>query len=153
MQTDELGPVRSTPDLLNAEASRERVMLMGSKVALALETAEAIGAQNSVERMAGHQMAKAHELAMRLAGSSLRFLRKAEDYNAVDAHAAANAANLEASRCANAAAKLMEAFQRGMLTMDTLRNGRKQSVTVQHVTVENGGRAVVAGAVQPQGGK
>jgi len=52
---------------------------------------------------------------------------------------------------AGAAARMMETFQRGLLTLDRLRNGGKQVVTVQHVTVGDGGQAIVAGKVSPGG--
>ena len=146
---DDTGPVRSPPNLLHAEASRERLALTGSKTALALDTAEAIGARNSAERMLGHQLAKSHELAMRLAGQALRFASKAEQAAILGAHAQATAANIEASRSANASARLMEAYQKGLLALDTLRNGRKQVVTVQYINVTDGGQAVVAGSVKP----
>ena len=48
---------------------------------------------------------------------------------------------------ANTAARLMDAYQRGLLTLDRLRNGGRQMVTVQHVNVSAGGQAVVAGTV------
>ena len=44
--------------------------------------------------------------------------------------------------------RLMETCQRGALTLDRLRNGGRQVVQVQHVTVGDGGQAVVAGTVQ-----
>ena len=53
---------------------------------------------------------------------------------------------------ANTAARLMETFQRGAMTLDRLKNGGRQTVVVQHVTVKGKGRAVVAGAM-PRGGK
>jgi hypothetical protein len=148
---DETGPVRSPPNLLHAEASRERLTLIGSRAALALDLAESIGAESSAEKMLAHQMAQAYELVMRLARQAIRFANKAECFDSMDAHAQAGAANIEASRCAHAAAKLMASFQGGMLTLDTLRNGRKQMVTVQHVNVQNGGQALVAGAMTPPG--
>ncbi len=101
--------------------------------------------------MLAHQMAKAHELMMRLAQQAMRFANKAERFDSMDAHAQAAAANIEASRCANAAAKLMASFQGAMLTLDTLRNGRRQIVTVQHVNVQDGGQAMVAAAMTPPG--
>jgi hypothetical protein len=55
--------------------------------------------------------------------------------------------SIEACRMANTAARLMDAYQRGLLTLDRLRNGGRQMVTVQHVNVAAGGQAVVAGAV------
>jgi hypothetical protein len=42
---------------------------------------------------------------------------------------------VEAVRCTNAAARLMSAFTDGALTLQRLRTGGGQTVTVQHVTV------------------
>ena len=44
-------------------------------------------------------------------------------------------------------ARAFETSQCGMLTLDHLRHGGQQVVTVQHVTVREGGQAVVAGTV------
>jgi hypothetical protein len=60
-------------------------------------------------------------------------------------------ANVEATRSAHAAARASEAFQRGMLTLDRLRNGGRQNVVVQHVNVGSGAQAVVAGAMNGVG--
>jgi hypothetical protein len=48
------------------------------------------------------------------------------------------------------AARLMETSQRGALTLDRLRHGGQQTMTIQHVNVTEGGQAVVAGTVQNQ---
>ena len=42
--------------------------------------------------------------------------------------------SIEAARMANTAARLMDAYQRGLLTLDRMRNGGRQVVTVQHQT-------------------
>jgi hypothetical protein len=41
----------------------------------------------------------------------------------------------------------MTTYQQGMLALQRLRTGGTQRIVVQHVTVEDGGRAVVAGEV------
>ena len=43
---------------------------------------------------------------------------------------------------------MMTAFQQGLLTLQRLRTGGQQVVTVQHVQVNEGGQAVVAGKVR-----
>jgi hypothetical protein len=48
---------------------------------------------------------------------------------------------------------MMEAYNQGLLALDRLRNGRRQVVTVQHVTVNPGGQAIVAGALKPKGSR
>ena len=52
---------------------------------------------------------------------------------------------------ANVAARLMETYQRAALTLLRMRNGGRQVVTVQHVSI-SGGQAIVAGAVSATGG-
>ena len=46
---------------------------------------------------------------------------------------------------------MMKTFQQGMLTLQKMRTGGRQEVLVQHVTVSNGGQAVVAGQLAPSG--
>jgi hypothetical protein len=57
-------------------------------------------------------------------------------------------ANLRVTRLAGASSRLMIAFQQGMMTLDKLRAGGKQTILVQHVQVNEGGQAVVAGKVR-----
>ena len=58
-------------------------------------------------------------------------------------------ANLRVTRLAGAASRLMVAYQQGLVTLDRLRAGGKQTIIVQHVQVNDGGQAVVAGKVKP----
>ena len=60
--------------------------------------------------------------------------------------------SVESCRLANTAARLMSAFNDGVATLQRLRTGGKQTVTVQHVTVAQGGQAVI-GNVQTGGRK
>lgn len=100
-------------------------------LAMGVDAAESIGAENSLEKMLAHQMAMAHEMIMRMADRSMSY----EHSRAGD--------QIEASRCANTVARLMGAFQGGMLTLQRLRTGGNQTVTVQHVNVQPGGQAVI----------
>ena len=43
---------------------------------------------------------------------------------------------------------MMDSYQHAMLTLERMRNGGKQTVVLQHVTVADGGQAVVAGQVK-----
>ncbi len=146
---------RTAPDLLDAEASQERLNLAreAGALTLALDAAEGMGAASPAERMIAHQMATAHAMAMRLAAKADAFAaRKFLTYQprAVDAAEEAKreqVASIEAARMANAAARMMEATVRAALALDRLRNGNRQTVVVQHVAVADGGQAVVAGAV------
>jgi hypothetical protein len=63
-----------------------------------------------------------------------------------------NGDSVEAYRLANTAARLMSVFQDGMLTLQRLRTGSNQTVTVQHVNVAPGAQAVI-GNVQTRGRK
>jgi hypothetical protein len=120
------------PDAVSLQASIQRVQLADSCGAfnLALDAAETIEAKDATEQMLAHQMAAAHKAAMDL------FAKSAQQRDTI-----------EQARLANTAARLMAAYQRGMLTLQRIRTGGKQTVTVQHVQVNSGGQAVVAGAV------
>jgi hypothetical protein len=100
-------------------------------VAMGIDAAESIQAENSLEKMLAHQMAIAHQMAMRFADRALSY----EHSQARD--------QTEATRCANTAARLMGTFQDAMLTLQRVRTGGSQTVTVQHVTVAQGGQAVI----------
>jgi hypothetical protein len=111
-------------------------------VAMGIDAAESIQAGNSIEKMLAHQMAVAHEAAMRMMDRGLSY----EHGKPGD--------QVEACRCINAAARLMGAFNDAALTIQRLRTGGSQTVTVrhQHVTVAQGGQAVI-GNVQAGGHK
>jgi hypothetical protein len=110
-------------------------------VSLAVDTAETIQAKNSIEKMIAHQLAAAHKLAMTLAGKAQNLIE--EDGSGW--HRPPTVYATEASRVANASAKMMDAFQKGTLALHKLRTGGTQTVTVQHVNVSDGGQAVVTG--------
>ena len=138
------------PDYVAAAASRNRLDLANEAGALefAVDTADTIEAENSLEKMLAHQLAAVHQSSMRLTG---QLNRQIERMNVIcpDQHHAANA---EAARTTNAIARLMQTFQQGVSTLQRLRSGGQQTVTVQHVTVGSGGQAVVAGAIGQAGG-
>jgi hypothetical protein len=107
-------------------------------LALGIDAAESIGAENSLEKMLAHQMAMGHEMAMRLGDRAMSYeLSRTED-------------QADACRCANATARLMTAFQGAVQTLQRLRTGGSQTVTVQHVNMAPGAQAVV-GNVQMGG--
>ena len=58
---------------------------------------------------------------------------------------------MEAARLAGSITRLMMAFQGGATTLQRLRTGGRQVVTVQHVNVAPGGQAIVAGEVTTGG--
>lgn len=138
--------LKERPDMLNAEASGARLELAvaAGSLAMAVDAVESIQAANSLERMLVHQMATAHKVAMQMAAKASDF---AGHIHSWDTQTRQQVQSIEAARMAGAAARMMETFQRGALTLERLRNGGKQVVVVQHVTVSDGGQAVVAGAV------
>jgi hypothetical protein len=54
-------------------------------------------------------------------------------------------ANIQTTRLAGALGRMSASFQQGMRTLQRLRSGGRQVVTVQHVQVNEGGQALVAG--------
>tara|TARA_Y100000294_G_scaffold140947_1_gene134827 strand:- start:1302 stop:2009 length:708 start_codon:yes stop_codon:yes gene_type:complete len=131
------------PDSITAEASRDRLELMLDVdcIGMGVDAAETIQAENSLEKMLAHQLATAHKLAMSFAKQALNYLNKPNcgPYDQNDAHA------IEGARAANTSAKLMDVYQKGILALSKVRTGGKQTVTVQHVNVADGGQAVVTG--------
>jgi hypothetical protein len=126
----------------DASIRRADLLLQSSinAVAMGIDAAESVGAANSIEKMIAHQMAVAHEAALRMTDRGLSY----EHSQPGD--------QVEACRCLNVAARLMGAFNDAALTLQRLRTGGSQTVTVQHVTVASGGQAVI-GNVQPGAGR
>jgi hypothetical protein len=120
------------PTHVNLNASIERVRLADDcgVFDMGLDTAETIGAKDATEQMLAYQMAAAHRMAMKMMEKSLE-----------------QRDTIEMSRLANTAARLMDVYQKAMLTLNKVRSGGKQVVVVQHVQVKDGGQAVINGAV------
>jgi hypothetical protein len=121
---------------LDASANRlELLTMLGTDVAaMGMDAADSIQATNSMEKMLAHQLAVCHDAAM-------RYVRKASVEQ--DPH--------NASLMMNLALRSMGTFQKGLLTMKSLRGTGQQCITVQHVTVEGGGQAVI-GNIKTEGG-
>lgn len=128
----------SNPDAPALEASYLRADLLQLGAVdlsgMALDAAKSIQAGNSLEKMLAHQMALAHASAFRLMDVAL-----------------GQKDSVEQTRLVNASARMMRTFQDGLLTLQRLRTGGTQTVTVQHVHVGEGGQAVI-GNVQAGGG-
>lgn len=124
------------PTSVNLNASIHRIELADGCGAfdLALDTAESLGAKNAAEQMLAHQMAAVHKTAMQLLENST-----------------GQRDTVEIARLTNAAARLMDTFQKAMLTLQRVRSGGRQVVTVQHVQVKDGGQAVINGTVTTGG--
>jgi len=125
--------LREGADRIAEDASLRRTDLLlqpsFNVVAMGIDASDAIGAGNSLEKMLAHQMAVAHEATMRLMDQALSFESRQE--------------SVEACRLANTAARLMGVYQDGLLTLQRLRTGGSQTVTVQHVNVQSGAQAVI----------
>ncbi len=120
------------PNMISVKASEERMeaALKAGVLEIAVDAAESARASNSIEKTLAHQMAASHKLAMTL-------VTRINDQMAA----------ADAGRLSNAAARMMLAFQSGVLTLHKIRTGGKQVVVVQHVDVSSGGQAVVAGSM------
>jgi hypothetical protein len=134
------------PDYVTARASQERLELAEGANALeaALDAADTIDPQNSVERMLAHQMAILHRAVMKLAQ---RFEEQVDRLQGAIDREAFQRFNVEMCRTGGTLARMASAFQDAQITLHRLRNGGNQTVVVQHVRVSDGGQAVVAGRV------
>ena len=95
-----------------------------------------------------HQTAVAYTLAMRLAGKANSWAKRAEQDFGTGNVAQAQMENIEAARLANSAGKLMLAVTGAAVSLEKLKHGTKQSVTVKYLTVSQGGQAIVAGVIR-----
>ena len=126
------------PNAVNTAASAHRADLLkkAGVTELALDAAQSIDASNSLEKMLAHQMALCHEQAFKLA-----------------TQADSEQDTLEKTRLLNTATRFMKTFQDALLCLNRIRTGGTQRVIVQHVQVNDGGQAVVAGQVKREGPK
>jgi hypothetical protein len=141
--------VRQSPELLAAQATevrlRQTAAVSDDAMILAVEAAESNAASTAMERDMLHQYAALHSFGMDLLAAGKRFLVTVTPWQPEGRQ---QLQSIEATRCAVAAAKAFGASQRAAQTWKYLRDGGRQVVTVQHVTVEAGGQAVVAGSVK-----
>jgi hypothetical protein len=146
---DAVGVVNTVadPDYVTASASRERLELANEagSLDLALDVADSIQAQDSLEKMLMHEMAVLHRGVMRAA---TRMNEELWDATSRDERGR-EAANVRACRLAGAISRMSATYQQGLLTLQRKRTGGNQQVTVKHihqqVNVTEGGQAVVAG--------
>jgi hypothetical protein len=125
----------AAPNSISAGASNQRMCAaLGADVLEpAVDAAVTAQAANSIEKMLCHQMAGVHFAAMRLLEES----------------ATPNLPPGEVARFTNAAARLIDVYQSGCLTLQKLKTRGTQRVLVQYqqVNVGDGGQAVVAGRI------
>ena len=121
------------PSQINQEASIKRLDYLANAgiYETALDIAESITPQNSLEKMLAHQMALAHDMSFKLSSMAM-------DQNDP----------VEIARLTNASARQMDVYQKALLALHKIRCGGKQTVVVQHVTVKDGGQAVVTGKMK-----
>ena len=136
--------VAASPTMLAADASLARLGIArdAGVLQMAVEAAQDAGAATATERMLAHQLAAAHQAAMGLLAAADAEMHKHRKAGYLNPTALA-----DATRSATAGARVLAAFAQGALALDRLRHGSRQVVTVQHVTVTEGGQAVVAGTV------
>lgn len=142
--------VRERPDMLAADASIKRLELADAVDVLALgaDMAETIRPGNSAKGAMAQQLAAGGALAMKLAAKAADFLVHARSSYRAERQ---QVQSTEAARCAAAATRMMEAYQRGLLTLERLRKRGRQTVVLQYVAVGDGGKVVVARAVATGG--
>ncbi len=115
--------VTSHPDMITASARTNRLELAmeAGVLSMAVDAVDTVQPANSLEKMLAAQLATLHMLAMKNAVTARTVADRAVDMYVPDNRR--QIANVEATRSAHAAARASEAFQRGMLTLDRLRNG------------------------------
>ena len=139
----ELRDTVADPNYVTVDASRDRLELANQAGCLeeALDAAETIDAQNSLEKMLAHQLAASHRSSMKMTEQLNACLGRMN-------HGYAERACVQATRLAGAIARMNGSYQSGVLTLQKLRTGGRQTVVVQHVNVNDGGQALVAGEMQ-----
>jgi len=134
--------IRRSPKVA-ALADNERLGLASEARAdeLALDMEQSAGAESSIEKAMTHQMAAAHAAALRIVGR-VNFELEHMGTRSRNEH---REATVEIARLSNAASRLMQTYQQAALTLAKMRSGGKQTVVVQYVHVNEGGKAVIAG--------
>jgi len=127
---------------IGASGKRARAAQSVGVLEPALDAADSAQAGNSIEKMLCHQMTAAHFEAMRLLEKSQQLSEKSDGGDG----AAVQRGHLVV-KYINAAARLMDVYQNGCLTLQKLKMRGTQRVVVQYqqVNVGDGGQAVVAG--------
>ncbi len=124
----ELCDTMATPGAVAVDASRDRLELLSQLgtdcTAMALDAADSMQAGNSLERMLGHQLALTHKLSMDYASKAAL---QTDPANSV--------------KMLNLSLRAMQTFQTGLLTLKKLRSTGQQRMTIEHVTVTDGGMA------------
>ena len=112
---------------------------------LAIDVAQSAEAENSLEKMLAHQLAALHLLMMKSTRRALQFEQRVSTHEALP-----QPSSIELGRLTSSVARMAMAFQEGLGTLQRLKHGTAQTVTVRHVTVQAGAQAVI-GTVQGGG--
>ncbi len=138
--------VRERPDMLAIDAARQRMELANKADALllSLDAANSVQPQNALEKMLIQEMAAAHVAAMELQAEARALLQRYK-------RTGFQQLNVEAGRTFNCAARMMSAYQDGMLTLTKARNNGQQTIVIQRMTVSDGGRGAMVGQVKLRG--
>jgi hypothetical protein len=154
--------VRERPGMITARASHLRLSLADQAESLvaSVDADETIQARNSLEKMLAHQLASSHRLGMRFVAQANGLLEKIRTWTPSSrfdggefTNRTEQLASIEAARLANSAARMFAAYQDGLLALDRMRRGGRQTVKVihQHVALAPGAQAVVAGNMKTGG--
>ncbi len=129
-----------TPNAIGQEASIQRTDLLLQRnfdvLSLALDAAETCRAENSIEKMLAHQLALAHVMVMKIGNAAMGEVE-------IMQRGLQPGQATELQRLANTVGRLMNTCQQGALTIQRLKTGGNQTVTVQHVNIADGGQAVI----------
>jgi len=154
-----LATMTEKPSQLAIDASDRRLDLLNDlglgTLEMGLDAAMSIQPKNSLESMLSHQAAAAHATAMELMKKSLEQLDQVKVHDLVASQKTISSRAERTVKLINASARLMDTSQRAIKTLAGIRSRGEQAVRVihQHVQVTDGGQAVVAGSVAPEGGR
>jgi hypothetical protein len=135
------------PSYVTAEASRARLDLADAAGVLtsALDIADTIEARDSTERNLAAQMALLHKLVMKAGILAISGLERAESCILAKDR---EIYTIQSNRMVNTVARASAEYQGAMLTLQRVRSGGKQNITVTHIQntqVNDGGKAVITG--------
>jgi len=138
-----------------AQLDRTRLLEETGTTDIALDVTSTIKPRNSLEKMLAHQLATLHVMSMRMASKAEVWMDKSaptfNPFGGTDERS--GLAMVEAARGMTAAAKMMQTFQQGLLTLHRIRSGGKQQVNVIHQHVQVAGGNVAVAGVNKGGGK
>jgi hypothetical protein len=130
------------PTMINLGASQLRMEALQTLGILqpAMDAAQSIQADNSIEKMLVHQMIALHFAGMDMMKRSAGAGYFSEPEPAVR------------TRYLNAGVRAFDGYREHMMAFVKFKARGQQTVVVQHVNVSDGGQAIVAGAVTKGGG-